>query len=228
LKSHLFDAPQVLPQAHFTGISSTIRPLVSALIGLSLIQGCLSRASQIEDSKAASAANQNTVIPLEISARIEGLASLGQGQGTATAKVNGNNASSEIRFRDSGEIGPNQTLRISQLPSDSQQASSTPKPAGEDYQMEVRAVSVNTDNVVLEIEVFNYDKMGKRVSISQPRLVVQYGDSAEIQELNAAPNALFSRLSLSVLPSKPRPASETEPENTKQNTTQETDSGASK
>jgi hypothetical protein len=228
LKSHLFDAPQVLPQAHISRISTTIRPLVRALIGLCLIQGCLSRSNQLEGSQAVSAATQNTVIPLEISARIEGLASLATVQGKDSAKANGNNSNNEIRFRDSGEIGPNQTLRISQLPSDSQQASSTPKPAGEDYQMEVRAVSVNTDNVVLEIDVFNYDKTGKRVSLSQPRLVVQYGDSAEIQELNAAPNALFSRLSLSVLPSKPRPASESEPDSSKENPSQETDSGPSK
>ena len=89
------------------------RPIVGALISLCLIQACLSRASQIEGYVAPpSAANQNTVIPLEISARIEGLASLAPVQGKDSAKAKGNNAISEIRFRDSGEIGPNQTLRI--------------------------------------------------------------------------------------------------------------------
>ncbi len=221
MKCHLFDAPHVQ-------ISTAIRPLVGALICLSLIQGCLSATSESDESKATSAATQNTVIPLEISARIEGLASLNQGQGSETAKAGGNTTTGEIRFRDSGEIGPNQTLRISQLPSDSQLTSSTTKTAGEDYQMEVKAVSVNADNVVLEIDVFNYDKLGKRVSLSQPRLVVQYGDSAEVQELNAAPNALFSRLSLSVLPSKPRLSSEAAPEDSQQNTPSENDSGTSK
>lgn len=165
---------------------------------------------------------------MEVSARIEGIGSSHLVSGESGPKTNGESGSSEIRFRESGEVGPNRTLRISQIPSDTQQAASATQTAADDYHLEVKAVALNTDNVVLEIEVFNYDKAGNRVSLSKPRLVVQYGDAAEIQELNAAPDAAFSRLSLSVLPGRPRLSNSVGSEGASPDASQKSASGASK
>ena len=79
---------------------------------------------------------------------------------------------------------------------------------GERLVIEVTPVAFNEDSVTLDFRFYKLDETsGERKLLSEPRIVAPYDELSEIQQVDTAPDATISRLSLSVLPNRPRLAS---------------------
>lgn len=197
-------------------------------VGGSAAPGSFAAPQESRSLGGAQGAQSPQVITLEVSGRIE----------RAAAAAQGHHEAENLGFREHVELRWGHTLRLTAVPVGqvssllSAPPESPPQPAAQNQargparrggaeegqrrgmlDLEVTSGGFGPESVVLDFKLYAVDEQtGKRTLVASPKMIAPYGTVTEIQELHTAAAAPLSRLSLSVLPSRPTSAPKATPD----------------